>query len=200
MISGIFLDEMANETHIPSFYRDIYHIKALPRCAWWATRAGPYRRVCWVTDAIVGFEGAATTFRTLTHASAWLYPLTNNRHAMLVHNATRAAMQTAVQAADLARYNAGLVYARTCNTTRHRVGSPWASLPTYWRIAGGYSARHQHRHRPSRLLTSQQKALPAELRAGLCQPVRLRSPQPAQNRLAEFVGAPAPQRSRGRPQ
>ena len=89
-----------------------------------------------VTDAIVSFEGGATTFQNFDPRTStpWLYTLTNSRHAMLVHNADNCtAMQTAVQAAASARYNHGLVYATNLqyNPTT-QVGNPWASLPSYW--------------------------------------------------------------------
>lgn len=139
VISGIFLDEMsANETHIP-FYREIYdHIKARGATLRVVGNPGlvPAAAYASATDAIVSFEGAATTFQNFDPRTStpWLYTLTNSRHAMLVHNADNcAAMQTAVQAAASARYNHGLVYATNLqyNPTT-QVGNPWASLPSYW--------------------------------------------------------------------
>lgn len=139
VISGIFLDEMsANETHIP-FYREIYdHIKARGTTLRVVGNPGlvPAAAYAGVTDAIVSFEGAATTFQNFDPRTStpWLYTLTNSRHAMLVHNADNcAAMQTAIQAAASARYNHGLVYATNLqyNPTT-QVGNPWASLPSYW--------------------------------------------------------------------
>ena len=139
VISGIFLDEMsANETHIP-FYREIYdHIKARGTTLRVVGNPGlvPAAAYAGVTDAIVSFEGGATTFQNFDPRTStpWLYTLTNSRHAMLVHNADNcAAMQTAVQAAASARYNHGLVYATNLqyNPTT-QVGNPWASLPSYW--------------------------------------------------------------------
>lgn len=139
VISGIFLDEMsANEAQIP-FYREIYdHIKARGANLRVVGNPGiaPAGAYAGVTDAIVSFEGAATTFQSFDPRTSapWLYTLANNRHAMLVHNAdTCAAMQTAVQAAGSARYNQGLVYATNLqyNPTT-QIGNPWASLPSYW--------------------------------------------------------------------
>lgn len=139
VISGIFLDEMsANEAQIP-FYREIYdHIKARGATLRVVGNPGlvPAASYAGVTDAIVSFEGTATAFQSFDPRSStpWLYTLSNNRHAMLMHNAdTCAAMQAAIQAAGSARYNQGLVYATNLqyNPTT-QVGNPWASLPSYW--------------------------------------------------------------------
>lgn len=140
LVKGFFIDEMAATTNRLDFYRTIYqYIKAKNPNLIVIGNPGlvPMAGYADVADVLTTFEGKGSTYATYdprTTSFDWLYGLPNSHQASLVHNVSGcAAMQTAVQSAASARYQAGWIYVTQLEFEPSTgVGNPWAGLPNYW--------------------------------------------------------------------
>ena len=156
LIDGIFLDEMAATNDRLPFYRDIYDdIKAVnPRLRVIGNPGTfPIAAYSAVADALVTFEGQAVAYQSIDPQpfNTWVYNKANAAQVMLVHDANCTAMQSALQRADLARTNTGLVYATNLHFNFSTgTGNPWADLPVYWtNLLGTVSALNSNRTLPN---------------------------------------------------
>lgn len=140
VVKGFFIDEMASQTNRLDFYRTIYrYIKAKNPDLLVVGNPGliPAGGYAEVADVLTTFEGKHSTYAGYdprTTSYEWLYTLPNSHQASLVHNAANcAAMQSAVQSAASARYQAGWLYVTHLEYEPSTgVGNPWAGLPSYW--------------------------------------------------------------------
>lgn len=140
VVKGFFIDEMASQTSRLDFYRTIYrYIKAKNPDLLVVGNPGliPASGYAEVADVLTTFEGKQSSYASYdprTTAYEWLYTLPNSRQASLVHNASSCtAMQSAVQSAASARYQAGWLYVTPLEYEPSTgVGNPWAGLPSYW--------------------------------------------------------------------
>jgi hypothetical protein len=139
LVKGFFIDEMAATANRLDFYRTIYqYIKARNPNLIVIGNPGlvPVAGYADVADVLTTFEGKGSTYATYdprTTSFDWLYGLPNSRQASLVHNVSGcAAMQTAVQSAASARYQAGWIYVTQLEFEPSTgVGNPRAGLPNY---------------------------------------------------------------------
>ncbi|CAB5666100.1 Spherulation-specific family 4 [Delftia tsuruhatensis] len=140
LVKGFFIDEMAATTNRLDFYRTIYqYIKAKNPNLIVIGNPGlvPVAGYADVADVLTTFEGKGSSYAAYdprTTSFDWLYGLPNSHQASLVHNVSGcAAMQTAVQSAASARYQAGWIYVTQLEFEPSTgVGNPWAGLPNYW--------------------------------------------------------------------
>ena len=140
LIKGFFIDEMASQTNRLDFYRTIYsYIKARNPDLLVIGNPGliPASGYADVADVLVTFEGKGASYADYdprTTSSDWLYTVQNSRQASLLHHTAHcAAMQSALQLAASARYQAGWVYATQLEYEPSTgVGNPWAGMPSYW--------------------------------------------------------------------
>lgn len=150
LLDGFFLGEMAAGSDRLAFYTDLYtyiHSKGLSVIGNPGTF--PDAGYAGVTDVLVNFEGSAAAYQNIDPqpSHTWVYNQDNTRQAMLVYSASACTtMQTAVQTANKARTNTGLVYVTDLDGT----GSPWSSLPTYWtKLLGTVDANNSDRAWPA---------------------------------------------------
>lgn len=150
LLDGFFLGEMAAGSDRLAFYTDLYtyiHSKGLSVIGDPGTF--PDAGYAGVADVLVNFEGSAAAYQNVDPqpSHTWVYNQDNTKQAMLVYSASACTtMQTAVQTANKARTNTGLVYVTDLDGT----GSPWSSLPTYWtKLLGTVDANNSDRAWPA---------------------------------------------------
>lgn len=150
LLDGFFLGEMAAGSDRLAFYTDIYtyiHGKGLSVIG--NPGSFPDAGYAGVADVLVTFEGNAAAYQNIDPqpSHTWVYNQDNTRQAMLVHSASACTtMQKAVETANMARTNTGLVYVTDLVGT----GSPWSGLPTYWtKLLGTVDAHNNDRAWPA---------------------------------------------------
>lgn len=150
LLDGFFLGEMAAGSDRLAFYTDLYtyiHGKGLSVIG--DPGSFPDAGYAAAADVLVTFEGNATAYQNIDPqpSHTWVYNQDNTRQAMLVHSASACTtMQKAVETANKARSNTGLVYVTDLVGT----GSPWSGLPTYWtKLLGTVDAHNNDRAWPA---------------------------------------------------
>jgi len=150
LLDGFFLGEMAAGSDRLAFYTDLYtyiHGKGLSVIG--DPGIFPDAGYAGVADVLVNFEGSAAAYQNIDPqpSHTWVYNQDNTKQAMLVYSAGACTtMQAAVQTANKARTNTGLVYVTDLDGT----GSPWSSLPTYWtKLLGTVDASNSDRAWPA---------------------------------------------------
>ena len=135
-LSGIFIDEMSNETSKLSYYEDLYvYIMSKPGLEEVHGNSGVSSEEVYVsapaTTALVISENYMSEWPSYV-TDSWVNEYDAARFSMLVHTAsTTSEMQTAI---DLAlQRNIGLVY-----VTDDVMPNPWDKLPTYWQEQVNY--------------------------------------------------------------